>query len=1327
MAPEISRNHCEMEKMVESEASAAACQVSLWRDPSLGDAGALVRCGLRASLPSGGMKRRKVLTVVLDRSGSMAGAMWRRVVDAVVGVVTDELLEDPLVSVTLVVYSDSAREVRLPGSAAELRELLLSREFAPMGGTCFRAAFESALQVVKREVASHEDAGAKAKDVDVATLIFTDGEDTSVKGRAGRGGVRLVDKEASSLAARNAGDAFRKGLQATGCSTYICVAAFGADHDPRQCQYLSDRYYYINRSEVLSEVLSGGLGALLSSAGQCSIRVQLPTGLELEEQLPESLTLDAQGRLDHHIWLRGASAVFTSGGSVMVELAGAAVGDTALHGTAGLDSLHSVGSNSFEAHLFLVDHVAMQLRQVAHELCGQRPSAEELAALRERLTCAKDRLQPTAEAANAVTGQLRGRAALRERLAEVQALRERLSYALGHFDEHDQDVRKIGIVAIDAILRDAGQHVPQGPASAEHVRRADALAALPLPEILSHFGREFSTDAYSCCDAHELASQGDALFFQLGSVRFGSDGELVSAEDGSGFIAHEAFTVLSQGGRQAVKCVGSEEGFTHLGLPLYVMPGHFLRAHLLLPNVLQRLSPSGKYEPGKSERILLTLLGRSLSVPAKTEAHIMALLHKARAVHAVLSTSPAPGGNGSLLDAVTAEAKGFLEDAPGVRASVASSDLHAVAAAGMLADIWTPTQITRLGEALVAECLRRRIARALRNAGDAQKLCLAWALLGSVDEDDAWLDREVDSSASRELNLRDAGFSLFTASDELEALELKSPGQSAPRAAGAAALMSIISSGGQADGLPRASDWGILRQQMTAWARTVNTAGGLGVLWQRLDGLMIEGTAEHLEALNGAVAMLRTSPHRQGIRDAFADTSAIAAIATAACMPNAKPERSIRHTVAGALRQLVEKRKALVRAYPIVGADFPQLDAHTRERVGEIWGAQAEPVDAALHHKAKLRVSRRMMKTRVSMSIREALTDKEYRKRGGKFAFPSPLDTFVRGLHRRTADLHDDWRVRLGLDTSGDEMRSNAVAEMLLRLRWDDSDNKARAKLSAIVARIWDALEGMDVSGRPPLSSALWLDDDDSSLENSKAAPCTACDDPLSCSSTALGPASDPCSMSVHQDHARLPGDSEGVKITDVVMCEGNTPSKRVLPLSASGKDGEAPAEEEASAVEDNGPEIVPVAVSSVPPADPIRAPPGLDHQDHRHAPSPEAAMDEGLRTAFAGLSADLRENMERFAEDKQVGSRLKLPPTVRPKQRKAVHLWAEAHGLEHRSFGWSNRRRLHLAVPGTRPGAAPAEHGDRPADGEEAFDWAAWQSEEDGDQESDVENEEGW
>jgi hypothetical protein len=103
--------------------------------------------------------------------------------------------------------------------------------------------------------------------------------------------------------------------------------------------------------------------------------------------------------------------------------------------------------------------------------------------------------------------------------------------------------------------------------------------------------------------------------------------------------------------------------------------------------------------------------------------------------------------------------------------------------------------------------------------------------------------------------------------------------------------------------------------------------------------------------------------------------------------------------------------------------------------------------------------------------------------------------------------------------------------------------------------------------------------------------------------------------------------------------------------------------------------------------------------------PAP-VVMDAGLLAAFDALPENLRESMQRFVEACEAGSRLKLPAFLKAKQRKAVHLWAEAQGLGHRSLGWASRRRLHLSVAGTRSNAGAQEAG---MQREEAFDWAAW------------------
>merc|ERR1712050_344860 len=103
----------------------------------------------------------------------------------------------------------------------------------------------------------------------------------------------------------------------------------------------------------------------------------------------------------------------------------------------------------------------------------------------------------------------------------------------------------------------------------------------------------------------------------------------------------------------------------------------------------------------------------------------------------------------------------------------------------------------------------------------------------------------------------------------------------------------------------------------------------------------------------------------------------------------------------------------------------------------DIWGSAATPSDERLHEKVRREVHQ--CHFALPLVVKEALSDKEYRKRGGRFVFPTRLDTFIPGLHRRTKDLHESWRQEGRV--SGPEARALAVEEMLLRLRWDDEDH----------------------------------------------------------------------------------------------------------------------------------------------------------------------------------------------------------------------------------------------------------------------------------------------
>jgi len=151
-------------------------------------------------------------------------------------------------------------------------------------------------------------------------------------------------------------------------------------------------------------------------------------------------------------------------------------------------------------------------------------------------------------------------------------------------------------------------------------------------------------------------------------------------------------------------------------------------------------------------------------------------------------------------------------------------------------------------------------------------------------------------------------------------------------------------------------------------------------------------------------------------------------------------------------------------------------------RMHEIWGEPAVPTDEALYEKAKQSVP-----WQGSVTLRAALANKAYRALGGRFAFPSRVDSFIEGLHRRTQDLHKAWvggQARDDRNTSA-SLRRKAVAEMLLRLRWDDSDDGARARLIRILEQIWDRLEGREAAPAA-LASAIWVGPDEAAASGER-------------------------------------------------------------------------------------------------------------------------------------------------------------------------------------------------------------------------------------------------
>merc|ERR1712080_15918 len=92
------------------------------------------------------------------------------------------------------------------------------------------------------------------------------------------------------------------------------------------------------------------------------------------------------------------------------------------------------------------------------------------------------------------------------------------------------------------------------------------------------------------------------------------------------------------------------------------------------------------------------------------------------------------------------------------------------------------------------------------------------------------------------------------------------------------------------------------------------------------------------------------------------------------------------------------------------------------------------------------------------------------------------------------------------------------------------------------------------------------------------------------------------------------------------------------------------------------------------------------------------------------------------FAAEKRAGRRVKLPLPLSAKQRKAIHLWAEMNDLEHKSFGYRGRRRLHLMVKAGQEEDIMDGEG---VDEAEEFDFAAW-AENDEEDEDNFDEDEG-
>eukprot|EP00906_Rhabdomonas_costata_P012046 RCo017179 len=994
-------------------------QLTVTADPQ--DEPTLLRLGVKAMLPQSQEQQEQILTIILDRSGSM-DSMWPLVMEAVVAVLTESVLVNPALHISLVFYNHQALELPVPRTVAALQALM--KQHSPAGTTSFGAAFEAAARVIERQCEAHPNAS-------VCSLLFTDGHDTSMSD----GG--SFDMAASAQIALQHGETFKAFLRGTGRACYTCVAAFGADHNPELCQKFGDRYYYIDRMTTVQERLVGAIEDLLATSGQCTLTLDLPHGFS-EEELGQPVPLGSSNILEHHVWIRAPTAAV--GHELSVKVVVSVRGGVSVAGTVVLCP-DPVSSDSFQGRSFLLDSTALMLRKLAAVLAAGRPSAAQLTDLQNQLVKAKERLTPIRAMLDRPPGsdvKITGRFQLLRRLEEVAGMSARLSYALGHFADC-LDTRTIGAVQLSAILRDAAQHVP----SISQPGVSAAAAALPPPKgTLTPYGRSFSTDAFSGCDAHELAQDGDALYFPLRCIS--RNNGPVAVENDSEIISHNAFVFLMEKGRQQDRkyAIRGTAGFyfSEIWMPLYISEDHFARARLLLPQVLPKLPPL----PVKGEASLWHLFGRmALTHPPSSEAEWMAFVHKARTLRALSEGTCTPAGS---------RVRAFLS-------GDSTQDLASVVADACLVDL-TAKQLLSLMQMLRQASLQRALEGQLATFSfpEDQRLALLWAFGFSPEDDCTLCDQPIPSSQeSTESSFRSLVRVPFP---------IHVPGD-------------ITFRTGQRDSVLRqilcsTTAWPLAPKELataewllSGWHQAVEGHGGTATLYSCLDKVFVESDTANLPTLQRSLeGVHRLTAPQFMVRDAFPSLTEIHSIVVGVAVPECSLENA-HDKLTALLEQRHEKACHLVRAHPIVGS-LPPLTScvcgtrYTAQHAHDVWGEAATPSDPVLLSKAKELGASEARGKGLSVVAVDALVTKKYRELGGEFEFCLPFDTFIPGLHYHVAAMKKD---KPGLS------EQNAIAELLQMLRWDCRREEARVKLERILSEIWNG------RGDAYLSSALWLTD----------------------------------------------------------------------------------------------------------------------------------------------------------------------------------------------------------------------------------------------------------
>eukprot|EP01127_Copromyxa_protea_P011408 TRINITY_DN2866_c0_g1_i3.p1 TRINITY_DN2866_c0_g1~~TRINITY_DN2866_c0_g1_i3.p1 ORF type:complete len:849 (+),score=133.99 TRINITY_DN2866_c0_g1_i3:551-3097(+) len=528
----------------------------------------------------------------------------------------------------------------------------------------FRCAFRQVTNILEDATTTGPLSSLPKDAIHLQVLLFTDGQDTS-----------LPEKAVSAASARSHFDAMKSSISQMGFdSSFFYVAAYSQDHDPEQCQYMSDKYQYIDLPDTLQLKLARLMGEMTSGSGSAVMNVKLPPGYSLAEPIPQKLPLDGNS-LSYHVFVKSSETPRgpTHGLPSKFRIDVSAVGSE-LQEAEGILTPVVLSPGSFEHHSFVLDRAAFQLRCKSREMDG-KAKKEDIQSLRALLDLDRRDIYETRKAAvslpyisiqeardcltkenrpeSGITREFK-RKELRAKIAIIETLADRLVHVVGEFERGQMTDARVA-----AILGDSRQHLPAQTkrkldmlsiANAQRIReRESSLLKIPPMPRLSQYGAAFTKDAFSCCNASELGASGDALFFYLQDFHGNTGKTPLSAVHGSssGFISSEAFTSLKTSGMKQKNSLDST--FPGIGevvkfwLPCYFTKEHFMVGMLLQPDALGYLLHSDPLAFSESDySVLLDILGTSVIHTAQTgrEVDFVLLCHKARSYLALKEYLP---------------------------------------------------------------------------------------------------------------------------------------------------------------------------------------------------------------------------------------------------------------------------------------------------------------------------------------------------------------------------------------------------------------------------------------------------------------------------------------------------------------------------------------------------------------------------------------------------------------------------------------------------------------------------------------------------------------